>query len=169
MKKLNLLFLAGALLITNFSSAQEKKSADSGTKTAAPTDPLLKSDTYSSLSFRSLGPAVTSGRISDLAVNPKNKNEWFITAAAGGVWKTSNAGVTFSPIFDGQSAYSIGCDSIDPNNPNVVWVGTGENNNQRAVGYGDGVYKSEDGGKTWKNVGLAKSENIGNIAIDEDN
>jgi photosystem II stability/assembly factor-like uncharacterized protein len=165
MKTFNFLFLTGALLISNFSIAQDKKDS----KPAGPTDPLLKAETYSTLSFRSIGPAVTSGRIIDLAVNPKNKNEWYIAAAAGGVWKTSNAGVTFSPIFDGQGVYSIGCVSIDQSNPNVIWVGTGENNNQRAVGYGDGVYKSEDGGKSWKNVGLAKSEHIGNIAIDPDN
>lgn len=162
MRKLNLIFVSGALLISQLSKSQDKKPT-------APTDPLLKAETYSSLSFRSIGPAVTSGRVIDIAVNPKNKNEWYIAAAAGGVWKTSNAGVTFSPIFDGQGAYSIGCVSIDPSNPNVIWVGTGENNNQRAVGYGDGVYKSEDGGKTWKNVGLAKSEHIGTIAIDPDN
>ncbi len=162
MKKFNLLFVTGALLISNFSNAQDKKPAGSS-------DPLSKAETFSSLAFRSIGPAVTSGRVIDIAVNPKNRNEWYIAAAAGGVWKTSNAGVTFSPIFDGQGAYSIGCVSIDPSNPNVIWVGTGENNNQRAVGYGDGLYKSEDGGKTWKNVGLAKSEHIGNIAIDEDN
>lgn len=165
MKKLNLLLVTGALIASTISNAQDKKD----TKPAGPSDPLLKPETYSSLSFRSIGPAVTSGRIIDIAVNPKNKNEWYIAAAAGGVWKTSNAGVTFSPVFDGQSAYSIGCVSIDPTNPNVIWVGTGENNNQRAVGYGDGVYKSEDGGKTWKNVGLGKSEHIGNIEIDEKN
>ncbi len=168
MKKITLLF-AVALLITNFSEAQKKSTDKKETKPATITDPMLKPETYSSLSFRSIGPAVTSGRVIDIAVNPKNKNEWYIAAAAGGVWKTSNAGVTFSPIFDGQSAYSIGCVSIDPNNPNVIWVGTGENNNQRAVGYGDGVYKSEDGGKSWKNVGLSKSEHIGNISIDSDN
>lgn len=165
MKNLSLLFVTGALAVCQITFAQEKKE----NKPAAPTDPLLKTETYSPLSFRSLGPAVTSGRISDIAVNPKNRNEWYITAAAGGVWKTSNAGVTFSPIFDGQNVYSIGCVSIDPTNTNVIWVGTGENNNQRAVGYGDGVYKSEDGGKTWKNMGLTKSEHIGNIEIDPDN
>src|SRR5688572_17248177 len=102
MKKLNLLLVIAALLISNFSYAQktdDKKAADK--KPAAPTDPMLKPETYSTLSFRSIGPAVTSGRIIDIAVNPKNKNEWYIAAAAGGVWKTTNAGVTFSPIFDG--------------------------------------------------------------------
>ena len=116
--------------------------------------------------FRSIGPAVTSGRIGDLVVNPKNKSQWYIAAASGGVWKTDNAGTSFIPVFDAQGSFSIGCIKMDPNNEHVIWVGTGENNNQRSVGYGDGVYKSEDGGKTWKNMGLANSEHIGMIAID---
>ncbi|MFI5204090.1 MAG: WD40/YVTN/BNR-like repeat-containing protein, partial [Flavobacteriales bacterium] len=130
---------------------------------------LNEASTYSFLSFRGIGPAITSGRISDIAVNPKNKAQWYVTAASGGVWKTDNAGTTFTPVFDEQGSFSIGCVSLDPSNPNVVWVGTGENNNQRSVCYGDGVYKSEDGGKTWKNVGLSKSEHIGNIVIDPTN
>lgn len=132
-------------------------------------DPLHIKETYSSLKFRSLGPAVTSGRVIDIAVNPNNKSQWYIAAAAGGVWKTDNAGTSFKPIFDGQGSYSIGCVTIDPNNENTIWVGTGENNNQRAVGYGDGIYKSEDGGKTWKNMGLKTSEHIGKISIDPNN
>ncbi len=129
----------------------------------------LKSGTYSSLSFRNIGPAVTSGRVIDIAVNPRNKSEWYIAAACGGVFKTQNAGITFEPIFDKQNVYSIGCLAIDKNNPNVIWVGSGENNNQRSVAYGDGIYKSEDGGKSFKNMGLTKSEHIGNIAIDPTN
>lgn len=162
----NLLFLSLTLLISSTSFSQKKGEEK---KPAESTNPLLKAETYSSLAFRSIGPAVTSGRIVDLAVNPKNKSEWYIVSAAGGVWKTVNAGVTFNPIFDGQSAYSMGCIAIDPNNTNVIWVGSGENNNQRAVGYGDGLYKSEDGGKSWKNVGLGKSEHIGKISIDPTN
>lgn len=123
-------------------------------------------ETYSFLKWRSIGPAVTSGRIVDLAVNPLNHDQWYLAVAAGGVWKTDNAGVTFSPLFDSQGSYSIGCIRLDPSNPNVVWVGSGENNNQRSVSYGDGVYKSEDGGKTWKNMGLKNTEHIGMIAID---
>lgn len=121
------------------------------------------------LKFRSVGPAVTSGRIGDLAVHPQNTKIWYIAVASGGVWKTENAGVTFTPLFDDQSSYSIGCITLDPNNPNVVWVGTGENNNQRSVAYGDGVYKSEDGGKSWKNMGLKTSEHIGKIIVDPRN
>ena len=121
---------------------------------------------WNSLSFRSIGPAFTSGRISDFAVNPKNHSEFYIATASGGVWKTENAGVSLKPVFDSQGSYSIGFVAMDPNNHNVVWVGTGENNNQRSVAYGDGVYKSIDGGKSWKHMGLKNSEHIGMIEID---
>ena len=134
-----------------------------------PVSKPVENPSYQSLQFRSIGPAVASGRIGDIAVDPKNPAIWYIAAASGGVWKTTNAGITFQPVFDGQGSYSIGCLAIDPNNHNVIWVGTGENNNQRSVAYGDGVYKSEDGGKSWKNMGLGKSEHIGKIIIDPRN
>lgn len=121
------------------------------------------------LKWRSVGPALTSGRVSDIAVNLKNPFEYYVAVASGGVWKTTNWGVEYTPVFDSQDSYSVGCVTIDPNNPNVVWVGTGENNNQRSVAYGDGVYKSTDAGKSWKNVGLKKSEHIGNIIVHPDN
>lgn len=134
----------------------------------AGTDPLKDVD-LSTFSFRSVGPALTSGRIADLAVDPTNTSTWYIAAAAGGVWKTTNSGTTFSPLFDNQGSFSIGCVTLDPNNPNVVWVGSGENNNQRSANYGDGVYKSVDGGKSWKNMGLKNSEHIGMIKVDPRN
>ena len=113
---------------------------------------------YSGLRLRSIGPALTSGRIGDIAVHPKDKKTWYVGVASGGVWKTTNAGTTWSPIFDNEASYSIGTVVIDPKNPNVIWVGTGENNAQRSVSYGDGVYKSVDGGRSWTNVGLKQSE-----------
>ncbi|RMH11972.1 MAG: glycosyl hydrolase, partial [Planctomycetota bacterium] len=120
----------------------------------------------SGLRLRSIGPALMSGRIADLAVDPTNNSRFFIAVASGGVWRTTDAGTTFTPVFDAHGSYSIGCVTIDPNNPNVVWVGTGENNSQRSVSFGDGVYKSVDGGDSWKNVGLNNSEHIGMITID---
>jgi len=120
----------------------------------------------SALRVRSIGPALMSGRIADFAVNPENPSEWYIAVCSGGVWKTTNNGTTFRPIFDGQGSYSIGCVELDPHNPSVVWVGTGENNSQRSVSFGDGVYKSVDGGKSFRNVGLRESEHIGRIAVD---
>ena len=122
---------------------------------------------FSGLRARSIGPALMSGRVGDFAVNPRNRAHYFVAVCSGGVWKTTNAGTTFQPVFDSQGSYSIGCLRMDPNNPNVIWVGTGENNSQRSVSFGDGVYRSRDGGKSWKNVGLKESEHIGMIAIHE--
>lgn len=131
--------------------------------------PPLYDVAWNSLSFRSIGPAFTSGRIADFAVNPDNPSEFYVATAAGGVWKTTNRGLNFDPVFDDQGSYSIGVIEMDPNNHNVVWVGTGENNNQRSVSYGDGIYKSVDGGKSWEHKGLKNSEHIGMIAIDPRN
>jgi photosystem II stability/assembly factor-like uncharacterized protein len=117
------------------------------------------------LRFRSVGPAAISGRISDVAVAPDGKT-WYVGVASGGVWKTTNAGTTFTPVFDGEGSYSIGALALDPRNSNVVWVGTGENNVLRSVSYGDGVYRSLDGGRSWQNMGLRNSEHIGKILID---
>ena len=125
----------------------------------------IESSLVSGLRFRMVGPAKTSGRISDIAVHPNNHDMWYIAAASGGVWKTENHGITFNPIFDSYGSYSIGCITLAPSNPNTVWVGTGENNNQRSVAYGDGVYKSLDGGKSFKNMGLETSEHIGKIIV----
>ena len=126
-------------------------------------------EVVSGLQFRNIGPAFCSGRIADFAVNPSNHSEYYIAVASGNIWKTTNSGTTFSPIFDNYGAYSIGCLALDPNNPFLVWAGTGENNHQRALGYGDGVYKSTDGGKSWKNMGLKDSRQIGEISIDPRN
>jgi len=118
-----------------------------------------------SFRFRSLGPSVTSGRIAALAVHPKNRAVFYAAVAAGGVWKTTNAGTTWTPLFDGESCFSIGAITLDPHDPNTVWVGSGENNSQRSVGYGEGVYRSTDGGKSWQNLGLKKSEHIAKIIV----
>ncbi len=128
-----------------------------------------QSKTFSGLKFRSIGPAFTSGRIADFAVNPKNHSEYYVGVASGNIWKTDNSGTTFKPVFDNYGSYSIGALKIDEKNPNVIWAGTGENNHQRALGYGDGVYKSVDGGESWKNMGLYKSRQIGMIEIDPRN
>ncbi len=117
------------------------------------------------LAFRSIGPAVTGGRVVDIAVNPRDHSEYYVAAGHGSLWKTKNAGVTFTPVFDGQSSFSIGTVTLDPSDPHVVWVGTGESNAQSYVVPGDGVYKSEDGGKTWTNKGLKESQHIGAIVV----
>ena len=122
--------------------------------------------TFRGLALREIGPALTSGRIIDFAVDPADPATWFVATAGGGVWKTVNDGTTFDPVFAGEGSASIGVVTLDPGNPHVVWVGTGENNAQRAVSYGDGVYKSLDGGRSWKRVGLENSEHIGAIVVD---
>ncbi len=154
MKKIFLFLLLLAIAL-NAQNKDKKDSVDAGL--------------FNSLKWRSVGPALTSGRISDFAVNPQNNSEYYVAVASGHVWKTTNRGITFDPIFDNYGAYSIGCVVMDPNNNNVVWVGTGENNHQRALGYGNGVYKTTDGGKSWKNMGLKESRQIGDIVIDPRN
>jgi photosystem II stability/assembly factor-like uncharacterized protein len=139
----------------------EEKPADEN----RPSDPMSTA-TFNGLRLRSIGPAFTSGRVIALAVDPNNPARYFVGAASGGVWKTVNAGITWTPVFDREGSYSIGCVVLDPKNPLTVWVGTGENNSQRSVSYGNGVYRSDDAGKTWRNVGLKTSEHIGRIAID---
>ncbi|MEL6863548.1 MAG: glycosyl hydrolase [Bacteroidota bacterium] len=129
----------------------------------------FSADQFAGMEWRSLGPALMSGRIADIAVHPQDNNTWYVAVGSGGVWKTQNSGTTWKSIFDGQSAYSIGCVSIDPNNPHVIWVGTGENVGGRHVGYGDGIYRSDDGGKSWTNMGLKKSEHISKIIIHPQN
>jgi len=126
----------------------------------------FNADTLSGLQFRSLGPAAASGRVIAFAVNPANHAEYYVGVASGGVWKTVNDGTTWTPVFDNEGSYSIGWVTLDPNNSSVVWVGTGEGNSQRSVSYGDGVYRSDDGGKSWKNLGLKRSEHIGKIVVD---
>jgi photosystem II stability/assembly factor-like uncharacterized protein len=126
----------------------------------------MTADTFSGLKFRLIGPAVASGRVMSIAVNPKDKFEYYVGVASGGVWKTVNDGTTWTPVFDKEGSYSIGWVTLDPNDPAVVWVGTGESNSQRSVSYGDGIYRSDDGGKNWTNLGLKKSEHIGRVVID---
>ncbi len=153
------------LTLASFSlEGQRRRSANN-----EPAKSAFEELSISGLKFRSIGPALTSGRISDFAVNEANPKEYYVAVSSGGVWKTTNAGTTYTPVFDAQGSYSIGCVTLDPNNPNVVWVGTGENNNQRSVAYGDGIYKSIDGGKSWKNMGLKNSEHIGKILIHPEN
>jgi photosystem II stability/assembly factor-like uncharacterized protein len=126
---------------------------------------VMSAKTFDGMKVRNIGPAYMSGRISDIEVDPNDVGTWYVAVASGGVWKTVNAGTTWTPIFDEQSVYSIGDVTLDPSNSDIVWVGTGENNGGRHIGFGDGVYKSMDGGKTWKNMGLPNSEHVGDIIV----
>ena len=120
---------------------------------------INKTDTltinYNQLEFREIG-ALMSGRISDIVIHPENQNIWYVTAGSGGVWKTENSGTTWNSIFDKQISYSIGCITMNPQNSNELWVGTGENVGGRYVAYGDGIYKSTDAGKYMEKYGSKK-------------
>jgi photosystem II stability/assembly factor-like uncharacterized protein len=154
-------------LLSAFVVAMSAGQVESGEKKKS--DASGGAEIFAGLKFRSIGPAVASGRVVGFAVHPRDRSHYYIAVASGGVWKTVNAGITWTPVFDNEGSYSIGYVTLDPKNPSVVWVGTGENNSQRSVGYGDGVYRSDDGGKSWKNVGLKDSEHIGKIVIDPRN
>ncbi len=153
--KSNSLFIAFLLLLTGiFTSAS-----------AQHVDPEI----FKGIKLRNLVPSRTGGRVVDIAVDPENPNIRFVAAASGNIWRTKNAGTTWEPVFENYGSYSIGVIEIDPTNSKIIWVGSGENNSQRSVSKGDGVYKSEDGGDTWANVGLKTSEHIGKIVIDPRN
>ncbi|MEM8547327.1 MAG: hypothetical protein AAGF46_04100, partial [Pseudomonadota bacterium] len=128
--------------------------------------PGFNEATFKGLEWRSIGPGFMSGRIADIAVHPERQSTWYVSVGSGGVWKTENRGTTWTPIFDDEDSYSVGCVTIDPNNPDTIWVGSGENVSGRHVGYGNGVYRSRDGGKSWENMGLEASERIGMIRVD---
>ena len=115
---------------------------------------------FSGLKWRNLGPAFMSGRISDIDWDPDDSSVWYVAAGSGGVWKTKNAGVSWTPVFDNEASYSIGNVTVDPSNPNTIWVGTGEDVGGRHVGFGDGIYRSDNGGATWTNMGLEDSQHI---------
>ena len=134
-----------------------------------PAKTTLDDKWLSKIPARSLGPANMSGRISDIAIHPKDPSLWYIGTAGGGLLKSKNRGVTISHHFDDQNTVSIGAIATDPNNKDVLWVGTGEANPRNSVSYGDGVYQSIDGGKTFEHMGLKQSYQIGRILVDPEN
>ena len=160
MKRFSLFFLLVSV-IGLYSGYAAKDKKDAGKKEGDSIAAVV-----ASLKFRNIGPSLTSGRIADFAFDAQHPSRYFVACAGGGVWKTTDNGTTFSPVFDAYGSYSTSCIRIAPDNPNLLWLGTGENNAQRSVSYGDGVYKSVDGGKSWKNMGLKESRQIGDIAID---
>lgn len=153
MKRIIIAVLAFVITIPTISIAQDNE------------DDPMSASTFSGVKMRHVGPSYMSGRISDVAVDQTDPETWYVGVASGGVWKTVNGGTTWTPIFDDEAVYSIGDVTIDPSNPDVIWVGTGENNGGRHIAFGDGVYKSTNGGKTWENMGLNDSERIGDIIV----
>jgi len=152
---------AGALLLLALAFA-------AAAQTSPPTAPVaVDSETISGLGARNIGSAAMSGRVAAIdAVHEGERLTVYIGAASGGVWKSVNGGTTFKPVFDKASVQSIGAIAINPKNPKVVWVGTGEAWTRNSVSIGDGVYKSVDGGDNWTNVGLKESERIAKIIVD---
>ncbi len=155
MKKIFSLLLLLTFLVSGFSQSKKKD--------------IWDANNFKGLEFRNIGPALMSGRIADIAINPNDESQWYVAVGSGGVWKTNNAGNTWKPIFDNEVCYSTGCITIDPNNDQVIWLGTGENVGGRHASFGCGIYKSEDGGKSWKNKGLLNSEHLSKIIIHPDN
>ena len=147
--------------------------AATATLAAAVHDPLSETDRLKTamggLTLRAIGPALAGGRIADIDVHPRDRSTWYVAVGSGGVWKTTDAGTTWTPVFDDQPSFSIGEIALDPRNPEVVWIGTGENVSGRHVAWGDGVYRSRNGGRTWTRMGLARSEHIGRILVDPRN
>lgn len=125
----------------------------------------LETVDLAALQLRSIGPATMSGRIVDVAVVESDPYVFYVASATGGVWKTVNNGVTFTPVFEREATHSVGAVAVDQGNPDVVWVGTGERANRQSSSWGDGVYRSTDAGKSWTNVGLRDSRHIGRIAV----
>lgn len=159
----NMLFAVLVLLATFGLFAQEPQPGGEGG--GRNQDPW-SAGTFTGFRLRAVGPALMSGRVNNIAVHPFDKQTWYIGVASGGVWKTTNAGITFTPVWQNEGSYSVGAVVIDPKNPGTIWVGSGEGNNQRSVGYGDGIYRSDDAGRTWRNLGLKTSEHINRIVID---
>lgn len=140
--------------------------AQGAARTATPAPPAAITDsTFAGLAYRNIGPANMSGRISDVEGIPGDPSTVYVSAASGGVWKTTNGGVTWKPLFDKQPVQSIGDMAVDPTNPDVIYVGTGEANVRNSVSFGNGVYKSTDGGRTWRWLGLADTRHIARIVI----
>jgi len=131
--------------------------------------PRIEPSLFENLEWRNIGPAIMGGRTTDIEGVPGNPNIVYVATASGGLWKTTNGGITWTPIFDRQGTISIGDIAIDPRNPDVIWVGTGESNTRNSVSFGDGVYKSTDGGKTWRHLGLRDTRHISRILIHPQN
>ena len=143
--------------------------SSSGTPTPSPTSLQLTDVLFKNLKARSIGPAVMGGRVSDIAIDPHNPFVFYVGLGHGGVFKTNDNGVTFEPIFDKQPMLSIGAVAVAPSDSDVIWVGTGEANDRNSSGWGDGVYRSVDGGEKWQNVGLKESRAIARIVVNPKN
>jgi photosystem II stability/assembly factor-like uncharacterized protein len=137
--------------------------------TVAQSSSGIAADALKGVELRSIGPTLATGRVADIEIDPRNTSVWYVATAFGGLWKTTNRGISWAPIFDNHQSFTLCCVVVDPKDSNIVWLGTGENASQRSAHFGDGVYKSTDAGRTWKRMGLETSEHIGRILIDPRN
>src|SRR5437868_6891529 len=153
-----------SIFAISISSAQEAPSP-SATSNPSPSPMLLGEALFKNLKARSIGPAVMGGRVSDIAIDPRNPFIFYVGFGHGGLFKTGDNGVSFDPIFDKQPVLSIGAIAVAPSDSDVLWVGTGEANDRNSSGWGNGVYRSTDGGENWQNVGLKDSRTIGRIIV----
>lgn len=166
------LFLIAGLalmLLPGTTWAQKKKEAAKAAASAAPAAAAPATDynaILKNLKFREIGPATMGGRIDDFAVVESDPDIIYVGSASGGVFKSVNGGTTWEPVFDHEATSTIGDVALAPSDPQIVWVGTGEANNRQSSSWGNGVYKSSDGGATWQHMGLAETEHIGRIVID---
>ena len=174
---LALLTVASAMPQQADRAAGQGRGRGRGAPAEAPTPPDRKTkaedgpnwNLLANLIPRSIGPTTVGGRIMNICVYEKEPRIYFVATASGGLWKTENAGITFKPIFDREGSISLGAVAVNPNDPNIIWVGTGEQSSRNSVAWGDGVYKSTDGGKTWKNMGLVETRHISKIVLDPKN
>src|SRR5688500_2504936 len=141
--------------------APARTQAPQGTRRAAE---AARGGPFDALKFRDIGPAVTSGRLHDVVLDPKDPAVLYVAAASGGLWKTSNKGVTWKPIFEKQPDNTFGALAIYERDPNIIWAGTGEQNNSQSSSWGTGVYRSTDAGETWTHLGLRETRSIGSVA-----
>ncbi|MGB8958900.1 MAG: hypothetical protein WCC00_07820 [Candidatus Aminicenantales bacterium] len=168
-RKLSITLAVLAALIAAAPSGLEAQSKPARKAAPAATAALNAADVLKGLNFRSIGPTPQSGRFVDFAVPNGKPNTFYAASASGGLWKTENNGQTFEPLFENEKVFSIGDIAVAPSDPAVLWLGSGEANNSRSTYWGDGVYKSVDGGKTWLNMGLRESHHIGRIVIHPSN
>ena len=163
---LGLFLLAGIATAAAAAPARRPAAATAPSPPPAPAGVALSTPAAAALKARSIGPAVMGGRVSEIAVDPLDPATFYVGFATSGVWKTTDAGFTFAPLFDREGVQSIGAVAVAPSDRRVVWVGTGEANDRNSSGWGDGVYRSTDGGATWAKAGLATSRTIARIVVD---
>jgi len=161
--------LLGVAAVLPLTAEAQRRGNRAPATTPTPAASTITPEMLQGIRLRSLGPGLVTGRIADVKIDPNNPSTWYIATAFGGLWKTTNRGASFTPLFDNQTTHNLCCIEIDPKNSDVLWLGSGENHSQRSAHFGDGIYKSTDAGKTWKNMGLASSEHIGKIIIDPRN